>query len=87
MQSSLISKIEKARRYVDEGDRVTMASFTARFRGDHNDYTVSYDEGKLRCTCDFFSVWGLCSHTMAVHKMMGGMLPKESMPLHAQAVG
>ena len=85
MQSSLISKIEKARRYVEEGDRVTFASFTAHFRGDHNEYTVSYQDGKLHCTCDFFSVWGLCSHTMATHKMLGVMLPKESLPL--QAVG
>lgn len=85
MQSSLISKIEKARRYAEEKDRVTFSGFTAQFHGEHNDYTVSYREGKLHCTCDFFSGWGLCSHTMAIHKMLGGMLPKDSLPL--QAVG
>ncbi len=75
MQSSLIGKIEKARRYAGEPDRITFSSFTVRFRGQHNHYQVSFDQGRWQCTCSFFSQWGVCSHTMALERVLAGMLP------------
>jgi hypothetical protein len=77
MQSSLIGKIEKAKRYAQETDRVTFTEFSIQFRGDNNDYTTAYQQGKWSCTCSFFSLWGLCSHTMAMEKILGNMLPKK----------
>lgn len=76
MQSSLIGKIEKAKRYVEEPERITFANFTTSFHGEHNDYTISYEEGRWHCTCHFFSQWGLCSHTIALQKLLARMLPK-----------
>ena len=55
MQSSLIGKIEKAKRYAEEKERVSFVEFRASFRGEHNNYVVSYKEGKWRCSCRFFS--------------------------------
>lgn len=78
MQSSLIGKIEKANRYAAEKDRVTFSEFAVKFRGDNNDYKTGYKDGKWHCTCNFFSSWGLCSHTMALQKIMGNMLPPEA---------
>ncbi|MBF8264584.1 MAG: hypothetical protein HW384_448 [Dehalococcoidia bacterium] len=78
MQSSLIGKIEKARRYAQERDRVTFSHFTVNFRGDHDAYIVNYDSGQWRCTCNFFSQWGMCSHTMALERILDTMLPGES---------
>jgi len=79
MQSSLIGKIEKAKRYAQEKNRVTFSDFSAKFRGENDDYSVSYSDGKWRCSCRFFSQWGLCSHTMAMEQMLRDMLPEEAL--------
>ncbi len=78
MQSSLIGKIEKAQRYAQEPDRVTFSELSVAFHGEHNDYQTEYRAGKWHCTCPFFATWGLCSHTMALQKILGSMLPKEA---------
>jgi hypothetical protein len=78
MQSSLIGKIEKAKRYAQETDRVTFSEFSVNFRGEHNTYITSLKEGKWHCTCDFFSVWKVCSHTMAMERILSNMLPAEA---------
>ena len=74
MQSSLISKIEKARRYAQERDRVHIQELTIDFRGDHNTYALSYSSGIWKCPCSFFSMHGTCSHTMALERMLGDLL-------------
>ena len=79
MQSSLIGKIEKAKRYAQEKDRVTFSEFSVKFHGENDDYIVSYQDGEWRCSCHFFSNWGLCSHTMALERMLGNMLPQEAL--------
>ena len=78
MQSSLIGKIEKARRYAEEPDRIKFQEFTAQFYGEHSSYTVSYKDKKWQCTCHFFSQWKLCSHTMALQQVLAKMLPEEA---------
>ena len=78
MQSSLIGKIEKANRYAMETDRITFSDFTVNFRGENNTSNTSYKDKKWQCSCQFFSSWGLCSHTMALEKIMGNMLPPEA---------
>jgi hypothetical protein len=77
MQSSLIGKVEKAGRYALEKNRVSFSTFTASFKGDHDSYSVVYDQGKWRCTCHSFAQSGLCSHTMALQKILDGMIPVE----------
>ena len=79
MQSSLISKIEKARRYAGEPERVSISDFSATFRGDHDSYRVRCKEGTWDCTCHFFETWKTCSHTMALQRILNGMLPKETL--------
>jgi hypothetical protein len=79
MQSSLIGKIEKARRYAQEKDRITFYELAVKFRGENSDYQTGYKDGKWHCTCSFFSSWGLCSHTMALEKILEDMLPQEAL--------
>lgn len=78
MQSSLIGKVEKAKRYAQEPDRVTLSEFSADFRGDHDSYTVTYQHNKWHCTCHFFSQRQTCSHTMALQRLFAGVLPEEA---------
>jgi len=88
MRSSLIGKIEKAKRYAQEPGRVTLSSFTAHFHGDNASHKISYAEGKWQCSCDFFSQWGICSHSMALQQMLAGVLSKEALasPVAAQSL-
>jgi len=79
MQSSLIGKIEKAKRYAQENDRVTFSELSVNFRGENDHYTISYKDGNWHCSCQFFSNWGLCSHTMALEKILNNMLPEEAL--------
>lgn len=81
MQSSLIGKIEKAKRYAMETDRVTFSEFEVKFRGENATYATGYRDGQWHCTCSFFSSWGRCSHTMALEKILGTMLPEEALPV------
>lgn len=78
MQSSLIGKIEKARRYAQEKDRVTFSEISATFRGEHDNYSIAYKGDKWHCSCHFFSSWGFCSHTLALQKILDKMLPPEA---------
>ena len=78
MHSSLISKIEKARTYAEEKDRVNITTLSASFRGNHNTYEVGYDGGSWRCPCPFFASHDTCSHTMALQRILEGMFPQSN---------
>ena len=78
MQSSLIGKIEKAKLYAQEKERVTFSEFSAKFRGENDQYVVGFSGGKWNCTCRFFSQWGMCSHSMALEQILKEMLPEEA---------
>ena len=78
MHSSIVSKIEKARKYAGESDRVDITTLSGTFRGNHGLYQVSYEEGAWRCSCRFFESRELCSHTMALQRILQGMLPRET---------
>ncbi len=87
MNSSLIGKIEKARRYAAEADqRIRFHSFTVSVAGENDAREVRLADGKLTCTCDFYGGWGVCSHTMALERILGPMLPKEALSEMHQAV-
>jgi len=76
--AGMISKIQKARRYAQELDRISVKSFQVTFRGDHDTYIVSYDQGRWSCQCNFFASRGVCSHTMTMERVLGRMLPSLS---------
>jgi len=85
MQSSLIGKIEKAKRYAQEKERITFSELSVKFRGENDNYTISYQEGNWHCSCHFFSSWGLCSHTMALERILSAMLPQEALTTQFEA--
>ena len=78
MDSGMIGKIQKAKRYAQEKERVRFDRFEVTFRGDHNVHHVSYEDGEWRCTCNFFARRGVCSHTMALERILGEMVPVRS---------
>jgi hypothetical protein len=76
MDYGLIGKIEKAKRYANERDRIHIEALTVTFNGENNPHTVHLDNGAWQCDCDFFKSRGRCSHTMALEMIMEGMLPE-----------
>ncbi len=78
LNSSLIGKIQKARKYAEEKERVAFSNFSVSFRGDNDNYVLGFQDGKWSCTCHFFSGHGFCSHTLALQRILEGMLPKEA---------
>ena len=76
MNSSVIGKIEKARRYAQERDRMRFSAFSVEFHGENGDHKVGFMGEKWTCTCDFFAAgYGACAHTMALERVLEGMLP------------
>lgn len=75
MDYGMIGKIEKAKRYAEDKERIAFNSFKATFDGENNPHTVEYIDGVWRCDCDFFLTRNVCSHTMALERILEGMLP------------
>lgn len=71
MDSAMIAKISKAREYAEEPERMMFMSFEVVFGGKHQTYRVNFNQGAWQCGCDFFTQRGVCSHTMAVEKVLG----------------
>jgi hypothetical protein len=77
MDYGMIGKIEKAKRYAQERNRIHFESFTVTFAGENNPHTVQYKNGEWQCDCDFFKTRGRCSHSMALEIILEGMVLAE----------
>ena len=66
MDSAMINKIQKAKRYAEERERIRVKGLTVTFNGTNNPHTVSFVDSEWQCDCDFFQTRGNCSHTMAL---------------------
>jgi hypothetical protein len=77
MDYGMIGKIEKAKRYAQERNRVHFTGLTVNLEGENNSHTVTFDHGTWACDCDFFQTRGRCSHTMAIEMILENMLPVE----------
>jgi hypothetical protein len=73
-QNEIARKARKAERYAKEAERLRFQEFIIKFAGDHHTYTLILKGGELTCSCPFFSKHKLCSHTMAIKKILSGML-------------
>jgi hypothetical protein len=79
MDYGMIGKIEKAKRYAAEKDRIKIKSLSVTFEGENNPHTVHLVDGLWQCDCDFFQTRGRCSHTMALEMILDGMLPETAL--------
>jgi len=76
MDYGMIGKIEKAKRYAQQRDRIRIEALTVTFDGENNPHTVNLSQGNWQCDCDFFQTRGRCSHTMALETILDGMIPE-----------
>ncbi len=77
MQSSLIGKVEKAKVYARERHRMQIDGLHVSFHGENSDHEVTISDGRWSCNCDFFGAWQVCSHTMALERVLEGMVPRQ----------
>lgn len=75
MDSGMIGKIQKAKRYAQERERFHIESLAVSVDGTNNAHRVTLEDGKLKCTCDFFQTREFCSHTMALEEILKEMEP------------
>ncbi len=75
MDSGMIGKIDKAKRYAEEHDRFSFKGFEVTIRGDNDSHVTTFQDGKWSCDCSFFKTRGVCVHTMAMEIILEGMLP------------
>jgi hypothetical protein len=78
MDYGLIGKIQKAKRYAEERDRMKIQSLVVSIDGENNPHTVRFENNEWHCDCNFFTTRGRCSHTMALEIILEGMLPQPS---------
>jgi hypothetical protein len=76
MDHGMIGKIEKAKRYAEQRDRVRFTSFSVTFQGENDAHTVTYENAQWECDCSFFKSRGVCSHTMAMERILVDMIPE-----------
>ena len=76
MDYGMIGKIEKAKRYAEQRERIEFGSLVVTFKGENNPHTVRMENGVWQCDCDFFQTRGRCSHTMALEYILEDMLPE-----------
>jgi len=79
MNSGLIGKVDKAKRYAQERNRIHVSSLHVDFDGENDSHEVSLDHGRWRCSCGFFEGWGACAHTMALERVFDGMIPTSAL--------
>jgi len=82
VNSSVIGKIEKARRYAQERDRMRVTNLTVDFHGENGDHKVTFADDRWSCSCDFFPTYGACAHTMALERVLEGMVPASATAAH-----
>jgi len=76
MDYGMISKIEKAKIYSEERERIQFENLRVSIQGDNNKspHVVEYDHGAWKCDCDFFASRNVCSHTMAIERILRDMV-------------
>jgi hypothetical protein len=75
MDYGMIGKIDKAKRYAEERDRIRIDSMKVTFNGENNSHVTQLQAGEWQCDCGFFKTRGRCSHTIALEMIMEGMIP------------
>ena len=76
MDYGMIGKIEKAKRYAEEPERITFNHFTVDFQGDNSRYQIHFGPEGWDCTCPGFRTHGICPHVMALEKLLRPMLKR-----------
>ena len=71
---NVVSDVDKAHRYAEETDRLHFSAFDVVFAGDNDEHHTSYSDHAMHCNCSFFASRGVCCHSMALERLLKGMI-------------
>lgn len=74
MDYGMIGQIAKAKYYAEERHRIRFASFTVTMEGNNNTHTITFDGTTWRDDASFFQAHGWSSHTVALERILKGMI-------------
>jgi hypothetical protein len=78
LDSGMINKIQKAKMYADQPERIHIRELRVEFDGNNSPHTVEFRDDHWACDCDYFRGHHTCSHTMALDRVLGIMAPHEA---------
>lgn len=78
LDSGMINKIQKAKMYADEPERIHIRELRVEFDGKNSPHTVEFRNEHWGCDCDYFHGHQTCSHVMALDRVLGIMAPHEA---------
>jgi hypothetical protein len=78
---NVVSDVEKATRYADEKDRLSIERFAVTIKGNNSEHSVSYDRGTWQSDSNSFRLRGVSSHTIAMERLLKGMLATQPAPV------
>jgi hypothetical protein len=79
MDSSFIQKIEKAKDYAVQPDRIKIKAYQAEFRGDNGNHTLTYEGDQWHCDCDYYAGRKTCTHVMTMQIRLEGKVSTEAL--------
>ena len=76
----MINKIQKAKEYATQPERITFNSLTIEFQGDNSNYEMTLGPDGWTCSCPGYSKYHICPHIMTIEKLFKPMLKRDPMP-------
>lgn len=80
MDYGMIGKIEKAKRYAGEPERITFHTLVAQMQGDNDLYSIHLTPEGWDCTCPGYKSYHICPHVMMLEKLLKPMLKRPPLP-------
>ena len=80
MQSTIVTKAEKAHRYALERDRLQISSIEATFEAGGGSHVIRLADSKWTCDCEFARAYGVCPHAEAASRMLDVHLAEAAKP-------
>lgn len=78
LDSGMVNKIQKAREYASEPERIHFRALEVEFDGRNGNHSVDFRDGRWHCDCDYFRSHRTCAHTMTMERVLGVMAPAEA---------
>jgi len=80
MQSTIVTKAEKARRYAQEPDRLRITVIEATFEAGGGSHVLCLGADGWACDCEFFVANDVCPHAEAASRMLDAHLVEAAKP-------
>jgi hypothetical protein len=80
MQSTIVTKAEKAHRYAQERDRLRITALEATFEAGGGNHVIRLGEDGWTCDCEFAGAHGVCPHMEAASRMLDAHLVESAKP-------